>query len=207
MAERIIELIDKGTFLSQQALIRYHLVDPSGVADPAVAVGDYVTHVLPTLVTWQHDAYVHNSLIYKEVYPTQGLQVEVPITSGGVGLNSGEPMPGSITWSIKWVIGATVHLDGDTGPHIKRGGKHLSGLLESNVTGNSFTTPSAFIALLVTYWASFTPLVDDSWLPCVAHQPAAVAHVLPPVSRYALITGAISRDVGTQVSRKPSHGR
>lgn len=206
MADRIIELIDKGTYLGQLALIRYHLVDPSGVADPAVAVADYLSDVLPTLVGWQNVNYLHTSLVYKEVYPTQGLQVEVPIVSGGAGTQMGTPLPGPVTWSLKWVIGATTHLDGDTGPHIKRGGKHLGGVEDGDVVGNVFVSPSAFATLAAAYWAAFTGMISDSWLPAVAHQPPPVAHVSPPVSRYALILDAISQGVGSQVSRKPRHG-
>lgn len=208
MAVKIYELIDIGQYQSQEVLSRYHFADLDGVADPAILVSDFKAHVLPFVASMQSPNMAHQSITYRQVYPAVALQQESAVTPPINGTDGpGEDAMSYSTLSFKWVLGDTVYLPapGD-GKHIKRGGKHIGGVLEANFQNGVFNRPG-MAAIAAGFYAAFTTLSDDNWQLCVVHQPPAVNKVAQPVTKYALVTGSVLKGGGTQVSRRVGHGR
>lgn len=207
MAGKMWELIDSGTYLGQQALIRYHFWNADGAGVPSDLNTDYQTDVLPTLASIETTDYVHTSIIIKQVNPTVQLQHEYGINPAVAGSNGSNSAPGSTTYSVKWTIGDTVWLIGSPDSHyIRRGGKHLGGVGQNDIDGNTITS-SGIVTGIGTYVAALLALIGSNWQLVVAHQPPAVAHVGQPVTKYAVVTGYVLEGVGSQVSRKPRHGK
>lgn len=207
MAGKMWELVDSGTYLGQMALIRYHFWNSDGAGVPGDLFASYRDDVLPSLVAIETTDYVHKSVIIKQVYPTVTLQQEYGISSGGIGTNGSNSAPGSTTYSVKWTLGDTVWLVGTPDSHhIKRGGKHLGGVGQNDIDGNTITA-GGIITGIGTYVAALLGIIGDNWQLVIAHQPAPVAKVPQPVSKYAVVTGYVLQGVGSQVSRKPRHGK
>jgi hypothetical protein len=206
MAGQMVELTDVGTLLDQQAIIRYHFWDEDGVADPAVLVSDYVTDVLPVLRVFQNQAYVHKLMISRIVYPTAELQVETPINPNIAGAETGDPEPGSVTYSVKWTLGTTVHLAVGSTKHIKRGGKHIGGCDSGDVSGNSIVAFSTINGLVGDYVDALMAILSDSWQLVVGSFTDDAGDRQTTIQKYAPVTAYVLQGIGSQVSRKPSHG-
>jgi hypothetical protein len=207
LTAQVYELIDKGSAVSQLTLVRYHFVDPTGVADPEVLRSDYVTDVLPHLCAATAAGYSHTSTILRKVYPTAELQSEAAISPVQVGARSSNIDSTANTYRVKWTIGATTYLVAESPPvHIKRGGKHIGGCADGDFTLNNITS-STVTAALNAWITALLAVTSDSWLLCVASFYDNVHTKHETVQKYALVTGGIIGPVGTQNTRKPGRGK
>lgn len=215
MPAKIYEIVSHGTFQGQQVLNRWHFFDSDGVADPATLCLDFTNGVLNPLLPMLNTGFQWNSLTYQQIYPTMQLQVGYAVGYPRVGGNAGAAAANSLAVSVRYNLGVTVNLDGSpVTKYIKRGGKRLGGLTVAGGTGDAFTV-AAFRTDIDTSFNALPLMGGDGWNGCVVHFPPSPAPVPPattsprlPPTRYALITGHITNATyGSQVSRKPGHGR
>lgn len=207
MTAKVIELIDVQLYRGQQVLNRFHFVDTSGVADPAVLVSDYVDDVLPLMALLQTPDLSHVQINARQVYPTATLVVETPISPAIVGGNTGsDVMPSYAAASFKWTIGATTVLQGGFSGHIKRGGMRLAGMREGDWSGDGSSNPG-YVTAAASFTAELQDPGTDAFLLCVASYLNGARVRQHTVQSYALVTGSSAPSISTQNTRKVLRGR
>lgn len=206
MAAKVIQIVDVQSLFGQEILNVFHFVDPSGVGDPLVLCSDYVAHVIPAIKIAQVTGLTHTALRWREVYPTAGLTATYTTGLPIAGLNGGAAADSATAWSVQFLLGATVVLQGGFTGHLKRSGCRIGGADASNMSGNSL--PGSGILTAFSSWA--TNILNpgtDAFLLCVASYLDGARVRQPEVQSYALISSASAPSYSTQNTRKVLRGR
>jgi len=206
VAATIYEIVDVQNQDAQQILNVFHYVDPAGSTDIAGLLDNYIDDVLPLVIQMQSNALTHTSLRYRQVYPTASLQLERTISSGGVGLVSGEWLSTFFAASGKWILGnPTVNLVGGSLPHIKRGGVRLAGVVETGVVEDAFV--SGYVTAFAAWVAELLNPGVGAFELCVASFLNASRVRQSTVQQYCIPTAASAPSPSTQNTRKVLRGR
>ena len=177
---------------SNQAMNRYWYLNP----DTAVAAEDvgaaFANSMMELVRIVQSSAWKHNALYVNDVLnPGNSALITLIGWTGGRGPDS---TPASNSWSFPMK---------PFGPTIKRGGKRIPGVAESDT--NQEVYDNAVILGLLTAVA----------LGLALNIPVDTADLVPVIVRelangtdwlVSAVTGAVFRQIGTQVSRKLSRG-
>jgi len=206
MTATVYEIVDVQNQDAQQILNVFHYVDPAGSTDIDGLLDNYIDDVLPLVIQMQSNTLTHIGLRYRQVYPSATLQLERAITSGGVGLVSGEWLSTFYAASGKWILGnPTVNLVGGTLPHIKRGGVRLGGVVETGVVEDAFV--SGYVSAFAAWVAElFNPGVGAFEL-CVASFLNSARARQHTVQQYTIPTASSAPAPSTQNTRKVLRGR
>lgn len=213
MTAQIAEIVDVQEQAGQEIQNVYHYVDPTGVADIAVLLSDYVADVLPLVRPLQHTSLSHTALRYRKVYPATTLMLEYTTGLPVAGTDASDALASADAASFKWTLGnPTVVLSGGFTGHIKRGGTRLGGFSEGNASGNS--CGAGFITAAAAWFAELKDPGTDAWQLCVAsflignHVPHGAPRARSQtVTSYTIVTGSSAPAPSTQNSRKVLRGR
>lgn len=209
MAQKIVELIDVQLLESQQLLNVFHFVSEDGTGDEATLVADYIANVVPLVVELQHENLTHVAIRHRQVYPTDTLTSEDPISPPVAGVITGSDALASCdAISVKFLPGATTVLAGGFTGHIKRSGARIGGIAEGEVVGNNLA--SGIAAEVATWFDELQNPNGGLWFLVVAsflsgNPPTRVRQTT--VQSYAPIIGEVNPAPSTQNTRKVLRGR
>lgn len=209
MPVQIVELVDFQNLNGQECLTVYHFADATGVLDPGNLAANYQADVLPEMVSFQSSDLFHYNLRVRRVYPTADLGLDHAITPTVPGGVSGtDDMPGFTSFSIKWQIGPTTWLVAGRTDHIKRGGKHLPGMRESQAHGDTIVDANT-IAFCADYVTALLNMDAGGWDLVVASfvTPGSPSVTHKTVQGYAPVLAGSPPSPGTQNTRKVLRGR
>jgi len=209
MVAQVIELLDMQNLNGQEVLTAYHFLDATGALTPDDLATNYQADVIPEFAAFQSSDLFHHNVRVRRVFPTADLALDHAVTPTVPGTVSGtDDMPAFTTFSIKWIIGATVQLAGGSTEHIKRGGKRLPGGRESQFHGDTITDVNT-IAFVADYVTALLNMDAAGWDLVVASYelPGATPRRQHTVQRYAPVLGGSPPSPGTMNTRKVLRGR
>jgi hypothetical protein len=213
MPASILEVVSVGKNQGEALLNRWHFVSADGSGTTPTVFPAFVTNVLGPYAAMANTQVVWTELLWRIITDPLAPQQIYAITPSLHGTDGALPAPTFVCGTIRWAIGTSVVLTAETPQRrVRRGGKHLGGLVDNFVVGNAIDpTQIHFIEAVAQ---GYLGMADGGFIPCVCGFPKQTKHVpgtpprpTPPPNKYALITGySVNVNAGSEVSRKVGHG-
>lgn len=214
MVNDILEIASVGTVAGQLLINRWHFVNPAGGVDPAPVLPAFVTDVLQPYAAAATTDVRWTALLWRIITDPLSPQNEYLITPDLVGVSGNAGVPSIVAVTCRWSLGPTTILAAEVPQgRVRRGGKRFAGLDDAGVVVNALTSPARGRYELVA--EGYLGMAVSGYLPCVAGFPKRPPKGTDPdnpllsvPNKFCRITGfGIKGTVGSQVSRKPGHGR